>query len=263
MDEKRIIPNTKLRNLYETMRHFSTYTHLNILKDFSRGENYKHLIELFNESKNHFEYAYSNPNEKFTTNVKRKELPGKPLKINRTNDMVSIFEIKTQEGKLINVVNNQDYDFQYVNREISTIRTTKTSFASGKSGKSSGLGGLDFIGWNFNAQLPILGEIKVLDDENPFFALIQLLTYCSELSTESQIERIKATKLFGDNIFNGIPFYLYIVLSNYNSSKTETKNELLAMTLELAQLLKKNMLEIKDIVVLEFDSPDENVLYLY
>lgn len=244
-----IIPVTKLRDFYNLLRIFSTQTHINILEDFNRGENYKRLIEIFEDSKKHFEKYCCSDN--FTTSSKRKDLPNFPSKISNTNDLVVLLE----KNKSNNVTNNDSLDFIYLEREVSPLRTTGNAiFESGQSGRSSGTGGLDFIGWNLKQNLPILGEIKVKNDENPFFALIQLLTYLSELVTPNQIQRINQTSLFKSNVTSP-EFYLYILLSNYNYNSKERK-VLLNGTIELARKLQKGIQEIYGIKIIELDEPN-------
>ena len=91
---------------------------------------------------------------------------------------------------------------------------TKAKFDNGSLGKSSGTGGIDFLAWNHEKHSPILGEIKCGSDETPFFAFLQLLMYCAEMSTESQIERINKTNLFKREV--NTPYFLYIFLGDFN-----------------------------------------------
>ena len=246
------IPLTKIRNLYNLLREFSTSTHISIMNDFNRKNNYKKLIDIYKDSKRHFSKYLCN--DSFINEVNRKELPTNPNKISNTNDLVTILE-----KNCINVVNNKELNFKYLKREVSTLRTTgNAKFESGQSGRSSGTGGLDFIGWNSTNNIPILGEIKVLNDENPFFALIQLLTYLSELSTPNQIERINNTSLFDRNITSPPQFYLYTILSSYNNNSKE-RQILLNGTLELMKKLKNEIADIFDIVILKLDEPTDTI----
>lgn len=241
------IPVTKLREFYKFLRLFSTETELKILEDFNRGTNYKKLVEIFEDSVKHFKKYCSI--DTFTSRNKRKVLPLIPSSINSTNDVVSILENKSVNS----IINNKRLDFTYIEREISPLRTTGgVLFETGKSGKSSGGGGVDFIGWNIKDNLPILGEIKVKLDENPFFAIIQLLTYLSELSTPNQIKRINYTELFGKRKTSN-KFYLYILMSNYSSNHNH--QDLLNESKKLAINLQQNIKEIKEIVFLKLDNP--------
>lgn len=243
------IPVTKIREFYKFLRLFSTETELKILKDFNRGKNYTKLVKIFEDSKIHFKKYCSV--DTFTSSTKRKPLPPIPLAINSTNDVVSILEGKSTNSVI--GIGKKNLDFIYIEREISPLRTPGgIPYETGKSGKSSGIGGLDFIGWNIKDNLPILGEIKVKNDENPFFAIIQLLTYLSELSSPNQVKRINYTELFGKRKV-GNKFYLYILLSNYGSDSNH--QNFLDESKKLAKHLEQNIKEIKEIVFLKLDNP--------
>tara|TARA_R110002072_G_scaffold7503_2_gene40964 strand:- start:762112 stop:762882 length:771 start_codon:yes stop_codon:yes gene_type:complete len=243
------IPVTRLREFYKFLGIFSTETHLKILEDFNRKNNYTKLIKIFEESQVHF--AKYSSNDSFTSASKRKALPSLPIHtIKRTNDFVAILE----SNKTNKINKNPDFDFVFIDREISPFRTTGgIKFETGKSGKSSGTGGLDFIGKNIKNGLPIIGEIKVGNDKNPFFAVIQLLTYLSELTTNNQLERIRSTNLFKNRTtkVKSDIFYLYILLSNYNLN-SPLKKKLLNESQKLAQKLKE-IGNIKDIVFIELN----------
>lgn len=252
------IPITKLRSFYESLAklRLATKTQLNIADDFNRKENYKQIIALYKESKEHFAKKYEYNAEPFLSKSSRKPIDNNVISISRTQNIISVFQANKE---LIHVKNDSKYDFKYLQREVSPLRTTNAEFETGKSGKSSGNGGIDFIGLNLDNDLPILGEIKVGADQNPFYALIQLLTYLSELSTRNQIKRINKTELFGNIHLTDEPsFYLYILLVNTSSS--DIKKELLRKTQKLAVRLQEDIKEIKEIVFLKMDpSGDKNI----
>lgn len=255
------IPITKLRNFYESLAklRLATKTQLNIAEDLNEKENYKQIIALYKESKEHFAKKYEYNDEPFLSKSSRKPIDNNVISISRTQNIISVFQANK---KLIHVKNDSKYDFKYLQREVSPLRTTNAEFETGKSGKSSGNGGIDFIGLNLDndlPNLPILGEIKVGGDQNPFYALIQLLTYLSELSTPNQIKRINKTELFGNiHLTDETSFYLYILLVNTSSS--DIKKELLSKTQNLAARLQEDIKEIKEIVFLKMDpSGDKNI----
>ena len=250
------IPLTKLRDFYSLLRVFSTETEINMIRDFNRKNNYLKLVEIFNESKKHFEKYISK--EKFTGNSTRKTLPHNPVEISNTNDLVSILN----SNSVNHVINNSGLDFKYVDREISTLRTTgNVRFENGHSGRSSGTGGLDFIAWNIKDNLPVLGEVKVKNDENPFFALIQLMTYLSELVTPNQIARINNTDLFKGNTGSKPYFYLYILHSNHNLNSKERRT-LLKESIILAKNLQNSIQEIKEVAFIKLDSPAGDIMQI-
>ena len=252
---QRDIPVTELRCFYNILKFFSSNTQLNISEDFNRKGNFKNLCKIYNDSKKHFSKAYDNSNESFLGNNPeiRKQIPTIPEILKSTLDATTFFE----SVDIVPVDNNKHLDFIYVEREVSTIRTTKSIFNSGKSGKSSGTGGLDFIGLNSNDRLPILGEVKIDSDKNAFYALIQLLTYLSEIITASQIKRINNYNLFGKDVEcnENTKFYLYIIL-------TELKGEherIFSETIKLAENLKMGILDIQNIVFLKLDKKTKKI----
>ncbi len=255
---KNEIPETKLRNFYEMLKLFSNETQYKILTDFNRKSNYTKLVDIYETSKKHFDNKY-NYKGSFLGNKpdKRKKLKTNTKgEIKNTNDLVFHF----QKNKIISFQKQNDYlNFEYIEREISPIRTPKTKFESGKSGKSSGIGGVDFIGWNTEKKLPILGEIKIKNDENPFYALIQLLTYLSEFSTPRQIDRINKAKLFKYEIPRAPKFFLYIVLSNYNWNSKLSKM-IFNSTKELSENIQNKVNEIEEIIFIEINSLKKNVI---
>jgi len=189
------IPVTKLRNFKNELDKFKSPTkeHLRILEDYNRYNNYTNLIDLYKKSKEAF-FEYQNIDESFLpSNLDHRESLPVFEEIDTTSttqDAISVLQKRNPEIH----VDDSDYNFKYIQREVPTCRTPKTEFEAGI--KKSGAGGIDFIGFNVNDKLPILGEIKVKSDKNAFYALIQLLMYLSELSTPSQIERIMKNNPF-------------------------------------------------------------------
>lgn len=245
-----IIPITKLRNFYDSLAKLglSTNTQLSIVKDINREDKYKRLISLYEESKKDFS-EYGNINEPFLPENldHRKNIPDfdKIETISTTPDVISVL----QKGNPEIHVDDSNYNFEYIQREVPTSRITNTK---SKAGRKSGAGGIDFIGLTCKKdKLPILGEIKVAGDQNSFYALIQLLTYLSELYTPNQIKRIKDTKLYGIdyNFMPTVTFYLYILLVFTNMG--EEKKHLLHETKTLAECIARDINEIEEIVFLK------------
>lgn len=254
MKTQRNIPVTELRCFYNILKCFRCETQFNISKDFNRKGNYLKLSDLYIDSKKHFSEKYYNSDESFLSDnpEKRKIILPVP-NIIRSIDAVALLE----SLGIVPIDNNTHLDFQYVGKEVSTIRTTKGNFDSGRPGKSSGSGGLDFIGLNLTDRLPILGEVKIDSDKNAFYALIQLLTYLSEISTANQIKRINNFNLFGKDVeFNGsTKFYLYILLTELKGEHEKIFSE----TIKLAENLKKVISDIQDIVFLKLDKKNNRI----
>lgn len=238
----RIIPTTDLRKLYSFCRFFSTKTQLAILEDYNRGNNFFHLIKLYNDSKKYFA-QYNNDEPFFRNDGKRSEIIKDEAPVFKsTQDVIAFFN----QHKQIKIANDNSLSFSYIEREIDPRRMTSAYFDNGSSGKSSGIGGIDFVAWNNRMELPVIGEIKCGSDETPFFAFIQLLMYCSEMATASQLKRINNTKLFKREI--NLPYLLYIFLGDFNLRGE--KRKFIEPLKKLISKLIKNIPDIKDIVIL-------------
>lgn len=211
---------------------------------------------MYEESKEHFS-KYGNIDEPFLPPSinGRTPLPVNVKTVSNTQDVISVLQEKQKSNKKIQA-HDSGYDFIYLEREVPTCRTTDAMTERGIKGKS-GSGGIDFIGFNYNDKLPVLGEIKVKSDQNTFYALIQLLTYLSELSTRNQIDRINRHKLFGKDITEQSSFYLYIL--SVNPIMGGIKREILSETQDLATRLEKDIKEIKKIVFLKMDSETKDI----
>ena len=250
----KIVPSTELRHYYKSFSHLSTSTETqyNALMDHLRGKNFNNLIKLYSESFEHVNKIYDNPNEPiFDKNSKtRKKSSGiyPPLAIESDEDVISVLQ---NRNPLI-VVSDPIYEFEYIEREVSPLRTTGAKQENGKSAQRSGTGGTDFIGWNLKNDIPILGEIKVNNDQNPFYALIQLLTYLSEISTPNQIDRINKYAHFNKFLPENSQFYLYI-FSCRTKKPLGKYDRILPGTKTLASRLVMGIPQIKDIVFLYMD----------
>lgn len=251
------VPKSDIRCFYESLKVFSTETQKYMLKDLNRKNNYNKLVGLYKKSYNRI-VIYNNPNEPMLdkSNSKRKQLPITIKRIKNTVEVVSV--ISTHKPSIS--VSNPKYDFEYIEREINPLRTTNGIYDTGLKASASGTGGLDFIGWNLNSNLPILGEIKVAGDQNPFYALIQLLTYLSEISTPNQINRINKHSLFGKNLISNerIKFYLYI-LSCREVNHKKKYDRFLDDTKILAKQISTSINQIEDIIFLRMDPVTKNI----
>jgi len=210
MDRKRIVPRTGLRCLYEFLKQCSTKTQINICADFNRKPGL--LINYYIDACEQLA-KYDNKDEPFI-NLKSPRKDEEENKKNKTSYILRKF----QRQKEIQVIDNGNYSFEYINKEISPLRTTRTVFENGMPATKSGAGGVDLVAVNVNGRYPVLGEIKIGSDQNVFYALVQLLTYCTELSTKSQIERSQKY-LFREKV--NFPASLYIILINKVKKESE------------------------------------------
>lgn len=246
------IPETGLRKLYNTLKGKNIKEQKEVAKYYY--DNTDELIELYNESINSFG-RYNDPQENFfNKEYKRKEIQTPQKERKGTRKVIAYFK---ESNNKISITNESSLNFDYINREISTYRSPNSG------NKSSGLGGIDFIGWNTSKKGPIIGEIKVKGDGNPFIALIQALTYSSEMFTQNQIERINKFRLFGDNNiidFGNKNIYIYLLFFEFpgKGGRKSKKNELLEYALYIAGNIKNKIKDIKDISFLFMEEKKEN-----
>ena len=249
---KRIVPSTEIRYFYRSLTKlsFQTATQISMLKDLHRGKNHEKLVDLYIRSFDHVDRVYENSSEPMTSGSKRKHLPIVSVPFNKTTDVVSFL----YRLKKIPIATASRYDFEYVNREISPLRTTHAVCDTQIPASRSGTGGIDFIGWNLQSNLPVLGEIKVKGDQNPFYALIQLLTYLSELSSPNQIDRINRHQLFGlgRKLPKDVKFHLVILSCRLDKSSGKYAS-ILPETKHLATKITGLIDQVQEIVFLYMD----------
>jgi hypothetical protein len=237
------IPVTSLRSLYGMFDLFcSLECHLAMAEEAQRDHNPATLAEFFQMSVERFS-EYSNVEEPFyPDHPPRKELPD-PEGIDRIGGTLSLTAFLKAAGTG-RVVENPDLDFVFVDRELVPARTTGNAFFENDE-PSIRVRRLDWLLANAHDQLPIIAEVKVGNDKNPFYALVQLLMYAAELVTPAQLTRLRRhypdrfklpASAGGVTDAQGPVMNLYIVISNYNP-RSNLRQEILETTSQLAQRL--------------------------
>lgn len=190
---KRIIPQTRLRRFYESLRLFSSFHIHEALAGYlsdSRNETCNHLQVLFEESFHHFsKYDCSD------TRFQNRASPGwRSDYLDETQAFAYCVQARCNPeiNKGPHKVSGRDgLDFIAVDYELSPLRTPNGAlFEDGKPGNSSGAGGMDLLLRSEENGLPVVCEVKAKGDTNMFLALVQSLTYISEFSTGNQIRRL-------------------------------------------------------------------------
>lgn len=181
------VPITKLRQFYDVMNVLDTATWVNLAQFYSQAPD--SLERLWNQSRAIFA-AYHNMDD--WGREETKTLPKVPARlgaISSTNEF-TVF-VKEPDNSLANA------GFTFVERELNPRRTRKGVFSDKRPATKSGTGGIDLLLRSSSTGFPTVGEVKVKKDKNAFFALVQAMTYAVELSTPSQLARLK--KHFGDH----------------------------------------------------------------
>lgn len=158
-----------------------------------------------------------------------------PANINTIGKTLDLTALLNHAGSA-NVTNEPRLNFTFIDREIVPARTTGNAhFENGE--RATHVRRLDWLLANTRDRLPIIAEVKVGSDKDPFYALIQLLMYAAELVTGPQLARLQRHY---PNCFNipksGPVMDLYIVVCKVNP-RSQERADILAMTDELIRKL--------------------------
>lgn len=199
MSAERIIPITDIMRRYQALR------------KMSQGERLKqaeHLVEHPEELATEFAASvacfasYSNLKDHFYPPTR----PERPVsdELKRTNDLV--LPLKAQQrvipsdasdraidhdaGAAVTAVTASALGADYVDRELLVQRTTSPAEWEDGTDNRGGLR-LDVLLADLKDRTPIVGELKMPGDMDPFFALVQGLACAAHLATANQYERMR------------------------------------------------------------------------
>lgn len=234
------IPLTDLRSLYGMFDLFSSMDCQRAMAEEAlRDNNPGILAEKFQRSVERFS-RYSNIDEPYYPDSSaRKELPD-PERIDTIGGTLSLTAF-LKSAASAQVIDNPDLGFHFVDRELVPARTTGNAVFENDE-PSRRVRRLDWLLANAKDRLPIIAEVKVGNDKNTFYALMQVLMYAAELATPNQLTRLQQhypdrfAIPASDGTAHGPVLDAYIVLSNYNS-RSGIRQEILETTNQLCQRL--------------------------
>lgn len=219
----RIIPITPIRKLYEFLRDDFDVRGFReqLLQSFGKATG--ELIKLCEDSFKAYS-MYENCDEGWpSTDRTPLKDPTDLDQVRNTNDLIAI--LKNENGLPC-------LDYKYVTYELNPRRTSgRAIFDNGLPAASSGLGGIDVL-LRSPEGAPVIGEIKIKDDADPFYATIQSLTYAIETATLHQLDRIRKYGVHDNNCFNkyhGEHVDICIILLNH------TKEDMIEASLKLGK----------------------------
>ena len=218
--ESRFVPDTPLRELYRLLGDLERMGfHLEMAREWARGPNPAKLADRFVESVAAFE-TYSNVEESMV-GTGRKAFPKVEdiLTVTCTEDVAAL--IRAQDR--VEVIGESNMTVRYVDREVTPARTT--GLAAGRQPQ------LDLLLANVDGT-PALCEVKIGDDANPFYGLVQGLMYAAELSTGHQRRRLATHYPEAFRNLAEAPVDLYILVDGYNR-QSQVRQDLLEVTLDL------------------------------
>ncbi len=244
------IPITELRKFYDMFKVFKLETQIQVAHDFSRTKtNQQKFVDVVNRSVKQFA-TYDNQVEHFyPPDPKRKSLFPTSLKGAFMNGEDAITTIRD-----VNWASMARPKLTYLDREIAPRRTTRSEFDAGESARNSGAGGVDLVAWDIEQDIPFIGEIKTITDSNAFYALVQVLTYYSELSTPSQIERCNTHNLFKRELDADQKFALGIIFCDFNEREPLHRADLL-FAKKIATHVVSQIEQIQSISFLNMEKP--------
>ena len=182
------IPQTRMRRFYETLRVLNVgHLQEEIVNYFSEeaDERWRRLDIIFEQSVKHFS-RYSNT-EAFRP---RRAASRHEQYRHNPHRFALCLAARLAGADTVLVKGKSPREIQFVDDEISPFRTTGgASFEDTTTGTSGG-GGVDLLLRDGDGSL-LIGEIKAPGDSTLFLALIQSLTYAIELTTASQMVRLK------------------------------------------------------------------------
>lgn len=195
----RVIPITPIWRRYQALRNLSQQGRLAEARRLI--ERPEEIATELAESVEHFA-SYDNRDDHFypPTRAEQKFATG----IGRTNDLVLRLEKQKRlvptdapdrrtthdAGTTVIAIPSSQLACDYVDRELLVQRTTSPAqWADGRRN----IGGLrlDVLLADSTDRTPIVGELKLPGDMDPFFALVQALACAAHLATSHQYERMR------------------------------------------------------------------------
>lgn len=244
-----IVPITPLRKIYEAMKLLETATWVTLAEFYSN--NPKSLERLWKQSHRAF-VGYNNDDDWGRGETAKPPTAPKSVgAINSTNEFTAF--IKSHD----NLLGDIKTGYTFVERELNPRRTRLGQFSDKRPATKSGTGGIDVLFRSLATGFPVVGEIKVRGDKNAFFGLIQAMTYAVELSTPSQLARLKKhTPAFGTLDVDTAKVEIALVMVNHDEDQTREP------VLKLINALNKNLSKNKGcegvhrVVFIENDGED-------
>lgn len=248
--------STRLRSFYELLKNFSTETQSQMCDDILRGANSASKAWLANEfvAALNANAGYDNVEQPFLGAQAVQQRAAVTHESPGDNRIVYLLSTKPFV-RIIAEDTTEIARFRYADRQIAPKRTALAN------APYSGAGGIDYLGYGAapSPLRPIIGEIKVDGDQNAFYALVQLLTYLSELATTKQIQRANRHNLFRGPIGEAPQFDLHILLADFNDQGK--KGPIIDKTRRIAEGFKARLARVPsaasqfgDILCLKMDT---------
>jgi hypothetical protein len=184
MNARNPIPRTSIQRYYKRVCDMSYAQRLTLVD--SLLEDPSPLVKEFESSVATFS-TYNNP-EAFYSNPKRAPKPPGP-----EGDIVKTHHVAwyLRHQEALKVVGAPELNARYVDYEIAPTRTTDHAVFSDDEGSWRTGVFIDLLLANCADSTPIVGELKIRADKDPFTALVQVLACVAHVATPHQYERLR------------------------------------------------------------------------
>ena len=157
-----VVPISELRRFYSSLKLLDKATWKN-MSQFYCG-NPKSLERLWNNARKTFsEYR----NQDGWSQGKREALPTAQQRLSDVSSTNEFTAFMKQNG-----LGDKRAKYTFVERELNPWSTRLGMFSDKLPATKSGKGGIDLLLQSQTSGFPVVGEVKVKDDKNAFFALI-------------------------------------------------------------------------------------------
>lgn len=224
---------TPLRQLYRVLAPvFPTAGQLAVC-EFLLNEHYGNSVRHVQRLARLFDDALQSPiNTQFDAASHPFKVEGRKNPDKGTNDTYEA--INKLPNRTVRATGSRPYEFQYRYREVQILRPENRA-----ARHPAGSAWVDCMGMSSDGS-PVLCEIKCETDQTAFYALLQLVTYLSEIATERQQARTR-THLFKELAPGPTRHDLVILL--VNPTLRGLKGTLLEKTESLARGFVKQIRE--------------------
>lgn len=186
-----------------------------------------------------------------------------------TRQLAALLETK---GPRWTVKGPKGLNFEYVDREIVLARTTGGAVYNDRKRSKATTGvRADLLLVSSKDRRPIVGEVKIGTDKDPFTGLIQGLACATQLATPNQLDRLHETYSDAEWSEDGL-VYVYVILASVAKKVTPrarywwklmSASDAIAKKLMQEPEVRRSLAGIACLEILEVRKPQVRTIYSY
>jgi hypothetical protein len=242
------IPRTTMRKLFEKCRaNTSLDEQVHWADQLTAGELASAFIKSIDEFKG---YRNTEPFYPSTRRILPVLSTNQPIRSSR--DLAIVLNAQGPAK----VVNDPCLNIRYVDYEVVPARTTGgAKYDDGKEGRTWVR--LDLL---LLADNPVIAEVKLRSDKNPFYALVQALTCAAELATPAQRDRLQRRRY--PQLLTKAPFEIYTIVYEPNRNGEDWRRLLLRAEEMCRELISMPIIRkyIDRFAILELLEPNNGIV---